>query len=102
MDTQQYQPEGIPMKTITFDGHMHVPQRQVTLTQDQLHSVFEAMKYELRSHIEYGRINPTDSLFPADKIVCNVCKAHDVDPYYKKDRVAFFNAVIDAMENPYA
>lgn len=89
------------MKTITFDGHMHVPQRQVSLTQDQLRSVFEAMKMELLAHVTYGNLSENDGLFPADKIICDVCKAHDVDWRYKRDRIAFFNAVIDSMENPY-
>lgn len=90
------------MKTITFDGHMRAPQRQVTLTQDQLYSIFEAMKIELLSHVRYTNLSEDDGLFPADKIICDVCKAHDVDWHYKKDRVAFFNAVLDAMENPYS
>lgn len=89
------------MTTITFDGHMHVPQRQVTLTQDQLYRVFEAMKHELRSHVAYANLSENDGLFPADKIICDVCKAHDVDWRYKRDRIAFFQAVLDSMENPY-
>ena len=89
------------MKTITFDGHMHVPQRQVTLTQDHLYRVFEAMKIELLSHVMYTNLSENDGLFPADKIICDVCKAHDVDWRYKRDRIAFFQAVLDSMENPY-
>lgn len=89
------------MKTITFEGHMHVPQRQVTLTQDQLYKVFEAMKIELLSHVRYSGLSENDGFFPADKIICDVCKAHDVDWRYKRDRIAFFQAVLDSMENPY-
>lgn len=89
------------MKTITFDGHMRVPQRQVTLTQKQLSDLFEAMKIELRMHAEHGRFSDNFDIFPADKILLDVCKAHDVDPYYKKDRVAFLNAALDSIENPY-
>ena len=89
------------MKTITFDGHVQVPQRQVTLTQHQLYQVFEAMKYELKSHAAYSNLSENDTLFPADKIICDVCKAHGVDWRYKRGRVAFFNAVLDSMENPY-
>lgn len=90
------------MTTITFDGHMHVPQRQVTLTQDQLYDVFEAMKIELLSHVRYSNHFQDEALFPADKIICDVCKAHDVDWRYKRDRIAFFQAVLDKMENPYS
>ena len=90
------------MNTITFDGHMHVPQRQVTLTQDQLYSVFEVMKIELLSHVTYSNLSENDGLFPADKIICDVCKAHGVDWRYKRDRIAFFQAVLDSMENPYS
>ena len=67
----------------------------------QLYSVFEAMKIELLSHVRYSNLSENDGLFPADKIICDVCKAHDVDWRYKRDRIAFFQAVLDSMENPY-
>jgi hypothetical protein len=89
------------MTTITFDGHMRVPQRQVTMTQNQLYQVFEAMKDELLSHVTYSTLSENNSMFPADKIICDLCKAHEVDFRLKSDRVSFFKAIIDKLENPY-
>ena len=87
---------------ITFDGHMPA-QRQATLTQPQLFSLYEAMKHELLSHVTYSSLSENDySIFPHDKNICDLCKAHGVDFRYKKDRIAFFTAVLEKMENPYA
>jgi len=85
---------------ITFDGHMPV-QRQATLTQPQLFSLFEAMKHEILSHVTYSSLSENDPIFPQDKTICDLCKAHGVDFRHKKDRIAFFTAVLDGMENPY-
>jgi hypothetical protein len=88
------------MMEITFDGHMPA-QRQATLTQPQLFSLYEAMKHELLSHVTYSSLSENDSIFPHDKTICDLCKAHGVDFRYKKDRIAFFTAVLEKMENPY-
>lgn len=91
------------MKTITFDGHMRVPQRQVTLTQAQLYEVFEAMKDLIVTHTEFATFKQVyRETSPADDKICAVCEQHDVDWRYKKDRVAFLKAVVDSMENPYS
>ncbi len=86
---------------ITFDGHMHA-QRQATITQNQLYRLFNAMKHDIMSHIEYSPLSEKDPLFPQDEAICDICKEHGVDFRYKKDRMAFFRAVFDSMENPYA
>lgn len=86
---------------ILFEGHMRVPQRQVTLTQNQLHQLFNAMKNEFLSHVTYSTLSENNSMFPADKVICDLCKAHEVDFRFKSDRVAFFKAIIDELENPY-
>ena len=85
---------------ITFNGHMPA-QRQATLTQPQLFILYEAMKHELLSHVTYSSLL-NDSTFPHDKTICDICKAHGVDFRYKKDRIAFFTAILDKMGNPYA
>jgi hypothetical protein len=33
--------------------------------------------------------------------VTKLCDDHQVDVDYEKDRVAFFTAIVDKMENPY-
>ena len=86
---------------ITFDGHMPA-QRQATITQDQLYRLFEAMKHDIMSHVEYSRLSENDHLFPQDKVICDICKEHGVDFRYKRDRIAFFKAILDSIENPYA
>ena len=86
---------------ITFDGHMPA-QRQVTITQDQLYRLFEAMKHDILSHVEYTSLSENDPIFPQDKAICDICKEHGVDFRYKKDVVTFFKAIFDGMENPYA
>ena len=85
---------------ITFDGHMPA-QRQVTITQDQLYRLFDAMKHDIMSHVEYSPLSENDHLFPQDKAICDICKEHGVDFRYKRDRIAFFKAILDSMENPY-
>jgi hypothetical protein len=85
---------------ITFNGHMPA-QRQVTITQNQLYRLFEAMKHDIMSHVEYARLSENDHLFPQDKVICDICKEHGVDFRLRKDLVAFFKAIIDSMENPY-
>lgn len=86
---------------ITFEGHMPA-QRQVTVTQDQLYRLFEAMKHDMLSHVEFSKISENDHIFPQDKVICDICKEHGVNFRYRKDLVAFFKAIFDNMENPYA
>ena len=86
---------------ITFEGHMPA-QRQATITQDQFYRLFEAMKHDMLSHVEFSRISENDHLFPQDKVICDICKEHGVNFRYRKDLVAFFKAIFDNMENPYA
>ena len=86
---------------ITFNGHMPT-QRQVTITQDQLYRLFEAMKHDIMSHVEYSSLSGNDHLSPQDKAIYDICKEHGVDFRYKRDRIAFFKAILDSMENPYA
>jgi hypothetical protein len=86
---------------ITFEGHMPA-QRQATITQNQFYRLFEAMKHDMLSHVEFSRISENSDIFPQDKIICDICKEHGVDFRIRKDLVAFFKAIFDNMENPYA
>ena len=58
------------------------------------------MKQKFLDHIEYGRF---DDSFPNSEqlAVTKLCEDHLVDVDYGKDRVAFFAAIIEQMENPY-
>jgi hypothetical protein len=87
---------------ITFNGHTQT-QREIVLSQRQLDEIFELMKYELLQHIEFTSTFDRSYSYEdsGDKVIRKVCEAHDVDVAYKKDRMAFFAAVLSAMGNPY-
>ena len=84
---------------IAFNGHSPT-ERETELTQEELALIFEVMKQKFLDHIEYGKFYysyPT-----ADQLaVTKLCNDHQVDVDYEKDRVAFFKAIVDKMENPY-
>ena len=51
-------------------------------------------------YLAYGRFD--DSFFISEQLaVRKLCEDHSVDVDYGKDRVAFFAAIIEQMENPY-
>ena len=84
---------------INFNGHSS-SQRETEISQKELSLVFELMKDYMITHIEYGRF---DDSFPNSEqlAVTKLCEDHSVDVDYQKDRVAFFTAIIEQMENPY-
>ena len=84
---------------INFNGHSS-SQRETEISQKELSLVFEVMKDQLITHIAYGRF---DDSFPNSEqlAVRKLCEDHSVDVDYGKDRVAFFTAIIEQMENPY-
>jgi len=83
---------------INFTGHS-ITQREVELTQQELSLLFELMKKEFMFHIEFGTFS--GYLTEEQKDTEKLCKNHQVDIKYKKDRMAFFRAIIEQMENPY-
>ena len=87
---------------ISFNGHKKTD-RTAEITQEQLKSIFEVMKDEFMSHIEFSPSldHPSRYCSEEDKIICKICDTHGVDVEYKKDRIAFFKAIVDSMENPY-
>ena len=84
---------------INFNGHSS-SQRETEISQKELSLLFEVMKDQLIIHIEYGRF---DDSFPNSEqlAVRKLCEDHSVDVDYQKDRVAFFIAIIEQIENPY-
>ena len=84
---------------INFNGHSS-SQRETEISQKELSLVFKLMKDQLSTHIAYGRF---DDSFPNSEqlAVRKLCEDHSVDVDYGKDRVAFFTAIIEQMENPY-
>ncbi|QGT54348.1 hypothetical protein b3_0104 [Synechococcus phage B3] len=87
---------------ITFTGHSQID-REVQLTDRQLNEIFELLKYEFMKHIEYtSSFDRGRSYMSAgDKVIDRLCDQHGVDVEYKKDRMAFFEAVLKAIDNPY-
>ena len=84
---------------INFNGHSS-SQRETEISQKELELVFELMKQKFLDHIAYGRFD--DSFFISEQLaVRKLCEDHSVDVDYQKDRVAFFTAIIEQMENPY-
>ena len=87
---------------ISFKGHSEA-QREVELTQKDLDEMFALLKHEFMNHVEFtSAFNVrTSYLDSGDKVILKLCNQFGVDAEYKKDRVAFFKAVLSAMESPY-
>ena len=84
---------------IQFKGHQ-ATDREVELSQQELHSLFEMMRQEFKEHIIYTRF---DGSYPTqtDKAIKSFCDTHNVDVDYAKDRVAFFTSILSSLKNPY-
>ena len=84
---------------INFTGHSP-SQREVELSQQELSLLFEVMKQKFLDHIEFSKFNYS---FPSDDqlAVTKLCDDHQVDVCYEKDRLAFFQAIMNNMVNPY-
>jgi hypothetical protein len=87
---------------ISFNGHRQM-ERTAQISQEELKNLFEIMKSEFMSHIEFSPSldHPTRYCGHEDQVICKICSSHGVDVEYKKDRIAFFKAIVDSMENPY-
>jgi hypothetical protein len=62
------------------------------------------MKSIALTHIQYSSVYDRKPSYVSedDQSIYDLCEAHGVDIAYSKDRIAFFKAVLDGMENPYA
>jgi hypothetical protein len=85
---------------IKFTGHQSTD-REVELTQQELFQLFETMKQEFRDHITYARFRNIYSPTKTEKNIVDFCNSHGVDVEYDKDRIAFFDAILDNLKNPY-
>ena len=85
---------------IKFKGHSPT-EREVELSQQELHTLFEIMRKEFKEHITYSRFLKSYSPTQTEISIVDFCNSHSVDVEYDKDRVAFFTAILDNLKNPY-
>jgi hypothetical protein len=85
---------------IKFKGHQ-ATNREVELTQQELFQLFEIMRKEFVEHITYSRFRNCYSPTPTEKSIIDFCNSHSVDVEYDKDRIAFFDAILNNLKNPY-
>lgn len=84
---------------INFTGHS-ATEREVEITQEEMVLLFEVMKEEFITRVEFGTFN-SHPYNLQDKAIKQLCQSNQVDVFYKKDRLAFFQAIMNNMENPY-
>ena len=84
---------------INFTGHS-TTERETEITQEEMILLFEVMKEEFITHIEFGTFD-CHSYSLHDKGIKKLCQNHQVDVCYEKDRLAFFQAIMNNMVNPY-
>ena len=85
---------------IKFQAHQ-ATERNLELTQQELFQLFEIMKQEFKEHITFARFRNIYSPSKTEKSIIDYCKQHDVDVEYDKDRINFFNAILNNLTNPY-
>jgi hypothetical protein len=85
---------------IKFKGHQETD-REVELSQQELFQLFEIMRKEFVEHITYSRFRNCYSPTPTEKNIIDFCNSHSVDVEYDKDRIAFFDAILNNLKNPY-
>lgn len=85
---------------INFTGHS-TTEREAEITQEEMVLLFELMKQHFLTHIEFGRFEERSYSSPEEKGTIKLCRNHQVDVEYTKDRLAFFQAIMNNMENPY-
>jgi hypothetical protein len=87
---------------INFNGHT-LSTRETELSQEELTEIFEALKYQFLTHIEYTSSferNPSYET-PENLTIRKLCENHGVDVAYAPDRLNFFRAIVEQMVNPY-
>ncbi len=87
---------------INFIGHSPA-EREVELSPQDLQLVFETMKSKFLTHIEYSSTYDRKQSYVSDEdqSIYDLCEAHRVDIAYSKDRLSFFQAIVEKMRNPY-
>jgi hypothetical protein len=59
------------------------------------------MRKEFVEHITFNRFRNCYSPTPTEKNIIDFCNSHSVDVEYDKDRIAFFDAILNNLKNPY-
>jgi hypothetical protein len=85
---------------IQFKGHS-TTDREVELSQQELFQLFEMMREEFKEHITYATFRRIRMPTETEKSIMDYCEQHGVDVEYDKDRIAFFNAILNNLKNPY-
>ena len=87
---------------IEFNGHSPT-ERETELSQEELAEIFEALKYQFITHIEYTSAFERQTSYETsgNTRIRNLCENHGVDVAYAPDRLNFFTSIIDKMVNPY-
>jgi hypothetical protein len=87
---------------ITFDGHISST-RETELSQEELAEIFEALKYQFLTHIQYTSVFERQPSYetPENTRIRKLCENHGVDVAYTPDRLNFFTSVLEALGNPY-
>ena len=94
---------------IEFNGHSPT-ERETELSQEELAEIFEALKYQFLTHIEYTSAFERQTSYETSgntrirkylRIIRKLCENHGVDVAYAPDRLNFFTSIIDKMVNPY-
>jgi hypothetical protein len=85
---------------IQFKGHSQTD-RDVELSQQELFQLFEIMRREFKEHITYSTFRRIRMPTETEKSIMDYCQQHGVDVEYDKDRIAFFDAILNNLKNPY-
>jgi hypothetical protein len=87
---------------IKFDGHSPM-ERETELSQEELSEIFEALKYQFLTHIQYTSVFERETSYetPENLTIRNLCENHGVDVAYTPDRVNFFTAILEQIVSPY-
>lgn len=87
---------------IQFNGHSPT-ERETVLSQEELAEIFEALKYQFITHIEYTSNFQRKTNYETSETIRirKLCETHGVDVDYTPDRLNFFTSVLEKMENPY-
>lgn len=85
---------------ISFTGHV-AQTREQEITQQELADLFDVMRSEFLDYVKYSNFEKTYSETSTSRFVGNLCRAHEVDFDYSKDRTSFIKAILEQMENPY-
>jgi hypothetical protein len=87
---------------IKFDGHSPT-ERETELSQEELAEIFEVLKNQFLTHIEYSSVFERQPSYetPENTRIRKLCENHGVDVAYTPDRLNFFTAILEQIVSPY-